>query len=231
MLDGRRHGLDHAVRVAVQAAELTLLLRAAHADRVAAPDHLGLGSVAPLRLEVAALGLDPRQGVERRHQRHVEAVLQAVAGNPTEPVVAVDHVDSTGRLDVLADPVGEHVDLLGERLLGELERTGRDVDHGVARLDDQLARQSRTIGTGVRRALDAGLGERRGDLAHVHVHPSAVARAGLDERRRVQGDQGDASHDKVKPYRTAQHSAGRRASRLLDEALVDVEEGLLLLRR
>ena len=230
MLDRRRHRLDHAPRIAVEATELTFLLRTAHADGIAAPDHLGLGAVAPLRFEVAAFRLDPRQGVERRHQRHVEAVLQAMAGDPAQPIVAVDQVDSTSRLDVFAHPVGEHVDLVGERLLGEPERTGGDVDHGMTRLDDQLSGQSWAIGPGVRRALDARLGECRGDFAHVHVHPSAVAGAGLGERRGVQRDQCDASHDSVKPYRTTQHSAGAGGS-LLDEALVDVEQRLLLLRR
>ena len=69
VLDGRRHRLDDPVGIAVQTAELTLLLRTADADGVAAADHLGLGTVAPLRLEVAALGLDPGEGVERRDER------------------------------------------------------------------------------------------------------------------------------------------------------------------
>ncbi len=107
VLDGRRHRLDHAVRVAVQTAELALLLRTADADRVTATDHVGLGAVAPLRLEVAALGLDPGQGVERRNQRHVEAVLEAMAGDTAQPVVAVDHVDTARGRDVVADAVGE----------------------------------------------------------------------------------------------------------------------------
>ena len=47
VLDGRRDDLDAPGRVAVEAAELALLLRAADADRVAAADDLGLGPVAP----------------------------------------------------------------------------------------------------------------------------------------------------------------------------------------
>ena len=200
VLDGRRHRLDHAVRVAVQTAELAFLLRTADANRIATTDHLGLGAVTPIRFEVAALGLDPGQGVERRHQRHVEAVLEAMAGDPTQPVVAVDQVDAPARLDVVPDPVGEHVDLLGERLFGEVERSGGHVNHGVSRLDDQLTRQAGPIGTGVRRARHAGLGECRGDLAHVDVHASAVAGTRLDERGRVKGDQCDPRHDNVKHY-------------------------------
>ena len=118
VLDRRRHDLDDAVRVAVEAAELALLLRTAHADGVAAADHLGLGTIAPLRFEVATFRLDAGEGVERRDQRHVEAMLEAVPGDAAEPVVAVDDVDSAAGFDVLGDAVGEHVHLLGERLLG-----------------------------------------------------------------------------------------------------------------
>ena len=94
VLDGRRDDLDAPGRVAVEATELALLLGAADADRVAAADDVGLGPVAPLRLEVAALGLDPGQRVERRHERDVEGVLEAVADHAAQPVVAVDDVDA-----------------------------------------------------------------------------------------------------------------------------------------
>ena len=97
VLDGRRDDLDAPGRVAVQAAELALLLRAADADGVAAADDVGLGPVAPRRLEVAALGLDPGQRVERRHERHVEGVLEAVPDDAAQPVVAVDDVDARAR--------------------------------------------------------------------------------------------------------------------------------------
>ena len=51
VLDARRDDLDLAGRLAVQPAELALLLGAADADRVGAADDLGLGTFAPLRLE------------------------------------------------------------------------------------------------------------------------------------------------------------------------------------
>ena len=45
------------------------------------------------RLGVAGLGLHPGQGVEGRHQRQVELVLEAVAGDARQPVVGVEGVD------------------------------------------------------------------------------------------------------------------------------------------
>ena len=79
VLDAGGDDLDAPGRVAVQPAELALLLGAADADRVGAADDLGLGALAPQRLEVAALGLDPGQRVERGDERQVELVLEAVA--------------------------------------------------------------------------------------------------------------------------------------------------------
>ena len=141
VLDSRRHRLDHPTRVAVQAAKLTLFLRTADADRIAASDHLRLGTIAPLRFEVATLGLDPGESVERRDQRHIEAVLETMPGDAAEPVVAVDEIDAASGLDVLTDAVGEDVDLLGECRLGKVERPGRDVHHRMPRLDQQLGRE------------------------------------------------------------------------------------------
>ena len=194
VLDGRRDRLDDPVGIAVQAAELPFLLRAADTDGIAAADDLRLGTFAPLRLEVTALGLDAGEGVEGGDEGHAEAMLQTVPGDTTQPVVAMDHVGPTGGLEVLGDAVGKHVDLFGERFLGEVERTGWDVNHGVPGLDEQLDWQTGTIGARVGRAVDAGLGERRRDLAHVHVHPPAVAGTWLDEWGRVEREQGDPRH-------------------------------------
>ena len=91
------------LRVAVQPAELLLLLDAADAHGVGAVDQLGLGAVAPTRFGVAAFGLDPRQGVERRHERDVEHVLDAVRDDAAQPVVGVHDVGPAGGGDV-----GEH---------------------------------------------------------------------------------------------------------------------------
>ena len=226
VLDSRRHGLDHAMGIAVEPAELALLLGTADADRITAADHLGLGAVAPHRLEVAALGLDPGQGVERRDQRDVEAVLEAMAGDAAQPVVAVNHVYAASGFNVLGDAVGEHVDLLGERLFGQVERPGGDVHHRMSRLDHQLARQTRAIGPGVRRALDPSLGEgarrpRARTRSSLRCHLTLAARAGTCEER-----SGRPAARPSKHHRSAQHS--RAGNALLDEALVDVEQRLLL---
>ena len=92
VLDAGRDDLDPTLRVAVQPAELLLLLDAADADGVGAVDQLGLGAVAPAGFRVAALGLDPGQRVERRHERDVEGVLDAVGDDAAQPVVGVDDV-------------------------------------------------------------------------------------------------------------------------------------------
>ena len=67
-------------------------------DRVGAADDLGLGLDAALRLGVAGLGLHPGEGVERRHQREVELVLEPVAGDARQPVVGVDGVGAVTAL-------------------------------------------------------------------------------------------------------------------------------------
>ena len=172
-----RDDLDAALRIAVQAAELALLLDAADADRVGARDDLGLGPVAPDRLGVAALGLHPGERVERRDERDVEDVLEAVGDDAAEPVVGVHDVGAAVGREVLEHAVGELVEDVGERLLRQVVRPGLDVHDAVAGLDEHLGREPGAVGAGVGGALDAGLGERRHHLAHVHVHPAAVAGA------------------------------------------------------
>jgi hypothetical protein len=206
VLDGRRHDLDAARGVAVEPAELALLFRAADADGVAAFDDLGFGLIPPRRLEVAALGLDPRQRVERGDERDVELVLEAVADDAAQPVVAVHGVDPRPVPDVLGDTGSECVELRRQRLLRQVIRARRHVDDTVAGLDQDLLGEAGTIGAGERRALDPGLGEGGGDLAHVDVHPSAVARARLDQRRRVERDHRHPEHGR-------RNANGRRAWR------------------
>ena len=107
MLDTGRDDLDPARRLAVQAAELALLLGAADADRVGATDDLGLGSFAPFRLEIAAFGLHLGQGVERADERQVELVLDAMRDESAEPVVGVQHIGGRVVLDVVDHRVAE----------------------------------------------------------------------------------------------------------------------------
>jgi hypothetical protein len=92
MLHARGNDLDATLRVAVQAAELALLLGAADADGVGAGDDLLLGTMAPLRLQVAAFGLHLGQRVERADERDVELVLDAMRNQAAEEVVGVHHV-------------------------------------------------------------------------------------------------------------------------------------------
>jgi hypothetical protein len=124
--------------------------------------------------------------VEGGDERNIELVLEAVSGDPAQPVVAVDHVDAARLRDVVPHAVGEDVDELGQLLLGHVVRAGLDVGDRVARFDEDLVRQTRPVGARVRRALDAGLGERRRDLAHIDVHAATVPRTWLHQRRRVE---------------------------------------------
>ena len=93
VVDAGRHELDAAPVGAVEALELVGLGLAGGEDRVGAADHVGLGSHAALGLGVAGLGLHAGERVERRHERQVELVLEAVAGDAREPVVGVERVD------------------------------------------------------------------------------------------------------------------------------------------
>ena len=184
--------LDPTVRVAVQPSELLLLLHTADADRVRALDDLGFGPVTPFGLGVTALGLHPSEGVERRHERHAEFVLEVVSDDAAQPVVAVDDVGRAIRSEPLHHPVAELVRDIGQRLFRQVMRTGLDVDDPVIRLDLHLGRETLPIGASEGDALDAGLRQRRDELAYVDVHSPAVARAGLQERRGVEGDDRNA---------------------------------------
>ncbi len=70
--------------------------------------------------------------------------------------------------------------------LGEIERTGLNVNHAVPGLDlhDVGLLATRTAGVG--RAINTGLRESRNQLAHVHVHAATVARARLGQGRSME---------------------------------------------
>ena len=147
VVDAGRHELDARRVGAVEAHELVGLGPARGEDGVGAADHLGLGPHPALGLGVAGLGLHPGQGVEGRHERQVELVLEAVAGHARQPVVGVEGVDVAERPQVVAHAVGELVDDVGQLLLGEVGRAGLDVDDPEARLDlDDLGRRRRPSG-------------------------------------------------------------------------------------
>jgi hypothetical protein len=181
VLDARRDDLDAARRVAVVPPELPLLLRAADADGVRAADDLHLGQLAPRRLRVATLGLDPSQGVEGADERQVHLVLDAVAGHAREPVVGVDEVGAVVTAQVVDDAGRELPDDVEEPLLGEGRIACVDVDHAEARFDHHLLGQVGVPTTNVGRRVDAGLGEGGRELADVHVHAAAVAHTRLGQ--------------------------------------------------
>ncbi len=81
---------------------------------------------------------------------------------------------------------------------------GFDVDHAMVRFDQHLGSETFAVGAGEGDALDTRLRERRHELADVDVHPAAVARPGLQQRRRVERDDrnaSDATFDSLRPRR------------------------------
>ncbi len=192
----------------VELGELGRLHRARGEHGVRAPDDRGLG----LRPEVggvgldflgARLGLDPVEGVEGRHQRQVELMLDRVAGDPAEPVVGVDRVEGrgvvtavgTGGGDRLDHPLGKLVDHARERLLGHRpRRSGGDVVDPETGLDVEHRCEVVRPGPGVHVTEHAGPGQRRRELTHVHVHAATVPGAGLGQGRGMEGEDGQTLH-------------------------------------
>jgi hypothetical protein len=213
VLHTRSDDLDAAARVAVQPAELVLLLGAVHADRVGAGDDVVLGLVAPLALQVATLGLHLGQRVERGHERQVQLVLQPVGHEPAQEVVGVEDVGGRRGAQVFGHPVAELVEDRRQLLLGEVERAGGDVHDAMAGLHVHHVGLVGVRAAGVGGALHPGLGERRRQLAHVDVHTATVARARLSQRRRVERDDCDSMHDGTKHYRPGRHSRDARGHR------------------
>lgn len=186
MLHARGNDLDATLRVAVQPAELALLLGAADADGVGAGDDLLFGTMAPLRLQVAAFRLHLGQRVKRADERDVELVLDSMRNQAAEEVVGMHHVGGRFVLEVVDDTVAELGEHAGQLLLGQVEGARRYVHHTMAGLDHH---HLRLVGAGAASeggALHAGLRQRRDQLAHVHVHAATVARARLGQRGGVE---------------------------------------------
>ena len=143
------------------------------------------------------VGLDPRERVERRDQRQVERVLQPVRDRARQPVVARAGRRPAARVEQRrVGRVDERIDetRAASCLRHRRARPGVDVHDAEAGLD--LARPSgcvRVLGARVDVALDAGPRQRGRERAHVDVHPAAVARARLRERRGVHAEHGDAA--------------------------------------
>ncbi len=195
VVDAGRHDLDAGRIGAVELDELGDLVGAVGEDGVGAGDDLGLGVDAAVGLGVAGLGLHPGEGVEGRHQRERELVLEPMAGQARQPVVGVDGVGAALAAQVAGHAVGELVDDLGELFLGQVGRTGLHVHDPEAGLDvDHLGE---VVGPAphVDLGAHAGLGQRGDQLAHVHVHAAGVAAARLGQGGRVQRQHGERSHD------------------------------------
>ncbi|CAB4547679.1 unannotated protein [freshwater metagenome] len=212
VLDRGGDHLDPPRRVAVEPAELALLLVAVHADGIGAADDLGLGALAQLGLAVAALGLHLGERVEGGDERQAALVLQPVGDQAAEPVVRVHDVGRELAVEMTPDAGGELVDDPRQVLLGQVVRTGGDVHDAVPGLDLHDLGQTRPVGAGERGAVDTQLRERRHEFADVHVHAATVTRPRLRQGRGVEGDHGHSSHGESKPYPTAGDSrpSGRR---------------------
>ena len=113
-------------------------------------------------------------------------MLQPVTGDARQPVVGVERIDVADGQHVGANGVGEHVDDVGQLLLGEVRGSRLDVDDPEPWL--HLHELGRGVVPPAREHVggDAGLGEGGHQLAHVDVHAAAVALTGLGERGRVQ---------------------------------------------
>ena len=153
-----------------------------------------------------------------------------MADETAEPVVGVQHIGRRVVLDVVDHGIAEVVDHGRELFLAQVIRTGGDVTRdGRLDLDDFGKTWSRC--PRVRRALDTGLGERRHELAHVHIHAATVARARLGG-----GDVwSESTATRCTEMRNATESInipgtpGAHSRFAGDEAFVDVEQGLALL--
>ena len=208
VVDTGWHDLDAGGIGAVEVAELFGLGGAVREDRVATADHRRLRLDTPLGFGVAGDRLHPSEGVEGRHEGDLETVLDVVARHPGEPVVRVDGVDRPGGAQVLHDAPGELVDDLGEVLLREVGRAGVDVDDPEAGFDLDDVGQLVAPPPDVHPGGHAGLGEGGDQLTHVDVHAAGVADARLGERRRVQRQDSEGSHDWTQRQRRSEDSPG-----------------------
>ncbi len=201
----------NAVRVTViELGELRRLHRARSQHDLGAAHHGGFGLGAPMGLVArhllgARLGLHSGQGVEGRHQREVELVLDAVAGDARQPVVGVHGIEAglvvqrrvhaRTRGHEGQDVVGELVDDGGKLLFGHgAQGACRHVVDTQPRLHGHGGRQLVRPRPGIDVALDAGTSQGGGKLPNVDVHPPAVTGPGLGQRRGVQGEHRESTH-------------------------------------
>ncbi len=191
-VDPLRHDLD-ALRIgAVVADELIALGVGCRDDEIGAANDLRLDAGPQGHLVVEPdLGAYAVERVERRDERQVELVLQAVADRTRDPVVRVQHV--VGRpapLEEGAGTLAERRDELG-KLLPWHRRAGPggDVQDAVAGLHHHDRRLLGVLQPREHVDRDTRSRQRRRERVHVHVQASGVATPRLG-----QGGGVDAQH-------------------------------------
>ena len=166
------------------------------------PVDVGLRMLVDPALVAAVLG-----GVDRRHQRRVEALGEVVAGVGDEPVVAVDEVEAVAVAEL--DPGGEHVGVHPLDPGDELAEVGRALRLADAVDEDAAATllgRRLLAAAGQHVDLDPALDQRLGELAHV------AGEAALDQRRVLPGEDQDAGHRLARaPAGGARLRSGARA--------------------
>ncbi len=178
MIHSERDDLDPGTVGSVQLYELVGLDRARCEEQVGAADDRRLGQRPTglgkrLDLLRARFGPHTVERVERRHERHVEAVLDGMAGQPGEPVVGVHRSGTFVRLAEAAGSrrpsPGDEAGHVGDHTLGELldvsfelflrdgrRRPGGDVMDLEARLDEDRVGQIRRVAPRVQVTGHAG---------------------------------------------------------------------------
>ena len=192
VVDAGRHDLDAVGIGAVERDQLRALLGGRRDHQVGAGDDLGLDP-GPGRglVALARLGLHPIERVEGGDERQIELVLEPVADRARDPVVGVE--------DVVVELVGGGGGRARRRRTARRGRTprpwaaprGGPTGRCTTRKPGSTSMTggcSGVVGAGEDVARHAGAGEVRRQRPHAHVHPAAVARPGLRERRGVHAE-------------------------------------------
>ena len=124
----------------------------------------------------------------------------------TEPVVGMYDVYPRTILEMIDDRVAELLDDVGKIFLGQIERSGWQMHNSVTRLDLHDLGQTSPRGPCVGGAINSGLGKRRHQLAHIHIHAATIAAARLGQGRGVKRKYSHSLHDESKPYRLGRYS-------------------------
>ena len=161
---------------------MTLFLGARDADRIGATDDRRFAVFAHRRLGVTTLCLHTGERVEGHDEGQVEFVLQSMTCNSRQPIVCVQHVGTAVCHDVVTNTVGKLIDNRKQFALRQVEITGRNMHHAVVGFDLHDPRKLGVPRTGVRGAVEAGVGECGNQFTNVDVHSATVADTGLRQR-------------------------------------------------